>query len=597
MGHPGNELVLGSLDLVGRMPQGDNFRLIVTGDDATWGNPQSVTSTLKGLLRDGAQVSLDSWENREAFLRVVILSETGDGLADGEAALFSELGKRNTLAWTPPGGFAAPCVFDVVWSELDHEFKPVEESLGRVEYGVRLTCLPFTRPVDPVLSEVFQAPAPSASPTVVTVDDGSSATSWSASQHAGVSSSVSSVSGAVRARWSAPLREAKPFHLARNAPVSMTGTRFLRVEWASFARPDHEWSGRALTVNGRHYTASMVAFQERLADGRFVSWLDVGTGTVTQIGVVGVLTRTGMTPAPGPILVPPGELVVYDIRRSDQIATTSGTGHQVSLAVPVAGSAPTQGSIHIWDSADTDLGDVLLYTGPRDGMVSLEPFVSSATTPLGGTVSGTSKSLNGAPVLYDIPSTVFNPNRSTGYLLMARLSTVGSGSLTTVVQSIVGTWGADPVFVGPQQTQDVPATSGLDLACLGAFTVPPLRVDGPDAGLRVSLWLNSPTGTPFIDDLWLVDIESGSLTWVDKEDSAFWHMWVEPASVEVPLPRVRLGAGFNGAVGWEASPKSYGVHQFPPGEVHVTAVATEAEVSKMQIEYFPRFHTYVRSAS
>src|SRR5690606_12045584 len=180
MNHPSHELTLGSLDLIGRMDQGANFRLVVTGDDATWGNPQSVTSTLKGLLRDGARVSLESWENREAFLRVVIMSGTGDGLAEGEAALFAELGKRNELTWTPSGGFSTPTVFDVEWSGLDHDFKPVTEALGRVEYGVKMTCQPFARSVNPTLSEVMAAPPPPAAPVIVTVDDCNTATGWAA---------------------------------------------------------------------------------------------------------------------------------------------------------------------------------------------------------------------------------------------------------------------------------------------------------------------------------------------------------------------------------------------------------------------------------
>src|SRR5690606_2583925 len=63
MTHPGHELTLGGLDLIGRLPQGDDWHLEVTGDDATWGNPQSVTTAIKGLLQDGARVALDSWDN------------------------------------------------------------------------------------------------------------------------------------------------------------------------------------------------------------------------------------------------------------------------------------------------------------------------------------------------------------------------------------------------------------------------------------------------------------------------------------------------------------------------------------------------------
>src|SRR5690606_26503892 len=230
MNHPSHELTLGSLDLIGRMDQGANFRLVVTGDDATWGNPQSVTSTLKGLLRDGARVSLESWENREAFLRVVIMSGTGEGLAEGEAALFAELGKRNALTWTPSGGFSTPTVFDVEWSELDHDFKPVTEALGRVEYGIKLTCLPFARSVNPTLSEVMSTPPPPADPVIVTVDTCDSTAGWSASP-----SPIASTGGLVYNSTMAGARSEVKLYRAGTFPVDQTP--YLVVEW-SRQRPD-----------------------------------------------------------------------------------------------------------------------------------------------------------------------------------------------------------------------------------------------------------------------------------------------------------------------------------------------------------------------
>src|SRR5690606_27008868 len=135
---------------------------------------------LKGLLRYGARVAFASWENREAFLRVVIMSGRGDGLAVGEAEQFAMLGKRHVLTWTPSGGFSTPTVFDVEWSELDHDFKPVTEALGRVEYGVKLICQPFARSVNPTLSEVMAAPPPPATPIIMDVDACDSTAGWTA---------------------------------------------------------------------------------------------------------------------------------------------------------------------------------------------------------------------------------------------------------------------------------------------------------------------------------------------------------------------------------------------------------------------------------
>lgn len=192
-----HDLQLGGLNLIGRVPQGEDYRITTQGDEASWGNPVSVTRTIKGLLQDGARVALESWDNREAFLRITVEGDTAAGLAAGEAALMAELGKRNTLTWTPPQGFGPPTVFEVAWSEMDHEFVDVHELLGRRTYGVRLTLAPFARSVE---ETVVEAVTGSDEPVVETVlDDGSDATDWSGTV-AGEPATVEQGDGAVTVR-------------------------------------------------------------------------------------------------------------------------------------------------------------------------------------------------------------------------------------------------------------------------------------------------------------------------------------------------------------------------------------------------------------
>lgn len=599
----GHGLTLGSLDLLGQIPQG-GYTIEVLGDDATWGSPKPITVAMQGLVRQGARVALEGWENREVFLRVTVRASTGDGLADGEAALFREMGRRNELTWTPPAKFSAPTVFVVEWAELEHEFDDLEEVEGERTYGIRLVCRPFARSVDRWVSEVMSAPPAVEAAAPIVVDAGTSTTGWAASYYGVVSTTGTSVRGT----WDSPSSGVSAgagtvgtYHLARNPDFSMAGTQYLRVEWSASTRADHVWRDLSLTINGAHITESQVAYQDRSTTGVRVWWVLVGTGTITQVGVLGTLVRTTIQPSPGPVAIKPGWLEVHDISRADQIVVTGGTGHQVSHTLMVPGAAPTHLSIHAWDDTDddlglTDLGDVMVYTGPKDGMLSLEPFrVMGDATEMGGMVSGYGKDLDG-PVVYDIPAHLFDPERSTGRVLVGRLNNSGSSSLDVTVQAIVGQYGGTAIPHGPQQQLRVSPTTGLDLVSLGAYTVPPERVDGLDAGVRVTLYPNGPVGTPILDDVWMVDVEAGSLTWNNKvDDVTYGHLWIVPASVDQEYPRIKIGAGPNGVVGWEAEPMSFGEHEAPAGEVFLAVVSTGAPVTKVQVECDVNWHTHART--
>lgn len=582
-----HELTLGDLDLVGSTAQGDTFRMRVTGDDATWGNPQSVTSTLKGLLRDGARVSLESWENRDAFLRVVIEAPTGDGLADGEAALFAELGRPNLLIWTPPGGFSTPTVFEVQWSDLDHEFKPTIEAFGRVEYGIRLTCLPFARSLHSTLSPVISSPPAPVAPVLVKVDACTSTVGWqswpspiTASPGGGFlynSTWPTAQSGIMGGRYSVTLE--------RTGAVSMADTPYLVVDWKREKRDlSPLWTPPLLTVNATHELSPIQTITLSATRARSVYDL-------SDISTVSTLSFSATERQAH-------RLIIDEIDRTDQIQQPRATGHQVSRTITVGGSARTRGSLHMWHDGG-HLGDVLMHTSSTpNGMFSCEPFVTTSAVPAGGTVSGTTKSLSSA-VVYDVPASLFTPDASTGYLIMARLLREGTGAVTTRVDPVIDVPGLGQLAIsgGESRVVNLPTMPAQTFACLGEFNVPPRRVDGDGAVMRVTVTLDSPTGSPVLDDLWFADIETGALTWVvsNTPNVILNHLWDESATIASPLPRVRTALDADGSAGFEVIPLSLGLHEFPPGDVHVTSVATVATESNIQLEYFERWHTHARS--
>lgn len=584
-----NQLTLGGLDLIGEVAQGDSYRIIVTGDDATWGNPTSVTSTMKGLLRDGAAMSLDSWESREAFLRVTITAHTGDGLADGEAALFAELGRRNTLTWTPSGGFSTPTVFEVEWSELDHEFKPITEALGRVDYGVRLICRPFARSVDPVITEPMSAPPPPTAPTVTLLDACNSTSGWTA-----YPSPAAHASGYVyNSTWPNPDPEwtwgnsqrEVIVQLTRNVTTSMpAATPYLVVEWCRERRDWATlWTPPTLSVAGPddYFKPPIKPILTRTLDQKWAQ---------STYDLSGITTVSKMQ---FEVRLPTGyqhRLHIRQIDRTDQVPANGTSGHQFARTIRVEGSARTEASIHMWHAAP--LGDVLVHTSSTpNGMFSLDPFLTSPSASAAGAVSGSLKNMT-SPVTYRVPASMFDPERATGYLLMGRLSRGGAGAITTTVRS---SHGVLPTVtpVGDAQVQSVePAhMSAQTIVCLGAFNMPPHRVVGEEAGVDVTVTLASPQGTPTLDDLWFVDIEAGALTWVNNVGK---HLRIAPPSTQSPRPRVWEADDATGSRASDLLPLSLGSHEFPPGDVHVYTVAAGATSSNMQLEYFPRWHTHAR---
>lgn len=145
---PQHGLLFGDLELVDTLTGWSaNYTVETLADDASWGNPQPVEVAIKSLLQDGSIVATTGHDNREAFLRVRLKSGDGIGLALAEQALNAEVGRLNTLTWTPPDGFGPPTVFEVVTSSLEHVFDDVDELRLQRTYGLRLVCHPFARSV------------------------------------------------------------------------------------------------------------------------------------------------------------------------------------------------------------------------------------------------------------------------------------------------------------------------------------------------------------------------------------------------------------------------------------------------------------------
>src|SRR4030095_16937821 len=140
----------------------------VMAEGTSRGAPVALEAAVKSWLQDGSIVVTQGYDNREVSLRVRLYGDNLTDLATAEAALFAELGKPNTLTWTPVNGPAS--VFGVVTSSLEFVENDDAEAVGDPwrTYSLRLVCEAFVRSA----SEVTAAALAASGTTTTLVNDG-----------------------------------------------------------------------------------------------------------------------------------------------------------------------------------------------------------------------------------------------------------------------------------------------------------------------------------------------------------------------------------------------------------------------------------------
>lgn len=592
---PSPELLFGSVDLMG---DGIDYSLHAggTADNTSLGSPVPITQTLDSYLQDGSLVATTGYDNRDGMVITVrIKGQTADGLAAGEAALNAEVNAANsvgsTLSWTPPGGYAKACVFDIVAAELDHTFIDTDENNLTRTYVLTLTALPFARAADLVS---FALPAPSwDAPSIVSVDDCSATTGWSATgadsapvlAEGGVSASVGGSTGT-------------PFALAllrTGLSVSTTGKPFVRLELAYSADSIvGVLAAPRVLLNG--VQADPVAVNSDYA------WYAFAGPTLESVHVEidGTFTR-GYVPGGA-------SLTVRDISLSDQTRNVA-TPLQQGATVQLQGSARSQGSLFLdaGDDAGTEVGDVIVYTTTDLNAMQppcspyLDTEVTTGTTATDVTaVSGQATTLSpGEAVTYTIPATAITPGP---YLVLARVRAGASDSNIRVL-----TWGAD--VVDPDHPSGQISAEGDDwpnwmVVVLGIVTLPRV-LRGPAGTVQIYLNNSSVSGgghNILVDEVWLFNMVTGRLSLRMTDDIAFFapvpwetpsRVWLDAPSAGVPVPRVWFGTVADRSDAWcAANIDAIGNHELVPPSVNLFVVTSGIPV-QVSGSYYPRFHTHV----
>lgn len=572
------DLTLGDLILVGNEENETSYTLSALADDATWGNPAPVEVAVRTLLQNSSSLVTERYDNREAFIRVVVESSDGVGLAEGEAALFGELGKRNLLTWTPPDGFAPATVFRVITSSMDHAFDDLDELRTRRTYGIRLVCEAFARSVDEVTVEAEFQPLDDydipVTPIDTLVDDCSSATGWSAGWSG---SSVVAAGGSVHSDPAYQFAK-----LARTGSIDMTDTPFLVVDakvTAGGGAPYVQFNGDTAIRPPDGAGASPYASGGYTRYYYRSPYTTLATFELTHL-YAGTTTH---------------RIYAAEVRKQNTPPAT-GTLRQKFFTAGVGGSAPSDGSLELYHATD-GLGQVLLYTWPDTGQGFTPALrdllsISGSTTSDADLVSGASNDLAADVVSYDIPISQVPPGTyEVGAWLQSDSATERPVTVTVETYAAFTSVGSSTF------------TKSVDFAATGTYYYVPLgRIELPlhrvpitsEAVVRVSLSSSEASGID-VDEAYLFNIDSGALTVVDCGDST--RLWVNSATLDWPMPSILRGDAEDGSDAYStgATVTAWGVHEIAPPSINVFAVTPGALDAGVRLRLTYAWHTHAGS--
>lgn len=566
----------GALDFAPTAPAAAGYLIESVADGTAFGNPEARVESVRSLLTDGSLAILEGWDNREVTIRLRLSSPAavaGPALAAAESALMAELlaTSKSPLVYTPPATDAATCVFDVVGATLERDyaddFDLEEEQREYRYYSLTLTCLPFARAKDKVVVPALPPEPPS--PTVVTIDDCNSTTGWSGLDGTTITAGAGSVIGTAQPDWDAVV--------VRTGAVSMTGaTPYLRVQvtattTASLRLPRFQ-------IDASPTNLPIVSVGEP-ADGNGKVYYLQPPPSFSKLKIT---VEKQIDPGLGSVVE------VHDVARTNSIGGT----RQTSRSATVAGSAPTQAAIRLFDATPGPLGsDILVYTsGNNSWRPALRAYrvSSAAETADSAMVSGKRNTLTSA-MTFKIPANLLSEGT---YSLLARLNVSTAGPLGWSVRMVSSsgstTVGSSVVLSG---TTTVGTTGGnyqvVNLASI------PLPVVKAEANQAVELTLTG-TANMTIDEGWLFGTHDGVLTWLSDTDSLSWIEIRSPA-LGASRPSVYGGTGAKGAnsvcIDWKC--KSFGTHRFEPGLMQIFTVASTSLASQSEIEFYPRYHSHV----
>ena len=598
-------LIWGVLGIVGPGESDDSnpFTIEAIAGGTHFGNPVPIVEAIHSLVTDWALTETVGWEVREVPIRLRVSANDGESHAQAEAALSQQrlLTIPPPLVWISPIGLSEPCVFDVIDAHLeadtDEGWDLKEKNSGHRHFLLTLTCLPFVRAADSTIVPALPAPPidPGDPATITEIDDCSSLTpggtyagTWTLETNGGsptgptvlVDGAESYIEySAVISSDTQHLRGVRSF----TTPLAVAADEYIVFEMANEPGPNQ---GRMRAAFNGAYRDPVAVYSE--PSSLLIRYWFTAPAAVNQLKILkdfdyvpGIDTETHR---------------ILSVAVTDTVGDiTTSTTRQRTRQLQVAGTAPTQAALRLFDSTAQPLGDdILVYTSTNtDWQPPLRPWLDSS-----GVVNEDTSLISGGfhnlsvPSVYLIPARLFTPGP---YALLARLATTGAQTLTWEAK-IVDTAGADTIGSSQVQTGEVllPDTSGAyTITRLGWVMLPPVEVETDDYMVKLTL-----TGVAAIevDEAWPFALHDGALTWV-RTGGIPLH-WIEIRSPELGSARPSVWGG-TGAVGELAAcinfmcSGSFGSHQFAPGSMLTQTITDNAWKSECEMEYFRRFLFHV----
>lgn len=584
-------LVLGDLDLAARLPQGATFAYhALAGTE--FGNATPELAITSSFLSDGDDERIDRFGNVGHAIRLRIEGPSHAALEEAEALLERELYKRNSLAWTPPGGFAATTVFDVVTSWSEHHFDDWDEiaRIPRRHFTLHVRRLPWPRSVDPLVVVAESIAPDPVEPDTFEIWDGSSAAGWFADGPNSTISSdgskliVSSVTTGPR-----PIESGLGAYQRFDPPflpydfVNDLGLPLISLDWWRVgATTEYPWM--TVVIDGVRHTCERVAQAQAAPGSEFMRyWWRVPPGPVREIKFNMRVRAPGDTDR---------EFWLDQVTAWSNIPTI-GSGRQQFRSIEVPGTAPTEAAIRVEHETDA-LGDVLIHTAPADS--GYQPATAQYRT-AGGTVAPTASTMSGSwrklneatPETYDIPIDAIPVGT---YAMLAVLK--GDAPGTQLVE-----WDAS-TLVGAVEHESVHGFASRSLTAsaaiydLGTVSLPTVPA-GSDAKVRIKLYSD---GASDVDELWLLNLTDGRMSLVScgtgtpATGGASNRLWIETPSLDLERQAYFVGTEEDRSDRRHASAndiRSFQVHEMEPGAMNVFVASTGAVAPAVSAELYPRW--------
>lgn len=400
-------------------PPEDGWAFHAMADGTNFGNPKALVQVVKSLLGDGSLAVLEGWDNRDVAIRLRLSAPwgiAGPAMAAGEAVLMGQIlaEVKPSLRYVPPATDAMVCMFDVVVATLERDTSDgwdLDEEMRECRYYLlTLTCLPFVRGAE---STVVPALAlPPEAPVSEVVNDCSSMTGWSATELGAESLTSGVADGAVYARATFETTSGgQQVGLTLAGPIDLPA-RYLGVRFKTVG-------GRSTYVYAGHTTGESTPVLT-LVEGEWTTYFferHPDGGPVTSVGVA----RAQGLLSPSSAVV---EVWVDEVWSTDTLAT-SLPGRQQARSATVAGSAPTQAAVRLFDATLDPLGtDIVVHTSRNTAWSpALRPHrvSSDVVTVDEDRVSGEFNGLFTHPMVFRIPAALLSEGT---YALMALLRTV-----------------------------------------------------------------------------------------------------------------------------------------------------------------------------